>query len=117
MYKKSFLNIIDTVLYFNLLAFAAFSLYDFKTDITKQTAVAYTSTIITFIILVGVIIYQVYLLFRKDHPWLGEEVNEYPLAPVQPGKDELTFSFIEIPKPRDQSPTPEENNDQIELYA
>ena len=47
-------------------------------------------------------------------------MNEYPLAPVQPGKDEVTFSVIEIPKPRDQSPTPEENNDQIEakkLYA
>ena len=116
VYKKSFLNIIDTVLYFNLLAFAAFSLYDFKTDITKQTAVAYTSTIITFILLVGVVIYHVYLLVRKDHPRLGEEVNEYPLVPIQPGKDEVTFSVIEIPKPRDQSPTPEENNDQIVVW-
>ena len=56
-------------------------------------------------------------------------MNEYPLAPVQPGKDEVTelneylqltpvqpaennivtHSYVEIPKPRDQSPTPEEN--------
>ena len=43
-------------------------------------------------------------------------MDEYPLAPVQPGKDEVTFSVIEIPKPRDLSPTPEENNDQIEVY-
>ena len=110
VYKKSFLSIIETVLYFNLLALSAFSLYRFKIDTKKQTAVAYTSTIIIFILLVGVIIYHVYLLVRKDHPRLGEEVNEYPLAPVQLGKDEVTFSVIEIPKPRDQSPTPEEND-------
>ena len=114
VYKKSFLNIIETGLYFNILALFAFSWYHFKIDTTKQTAVAYTSTIITFILLVGVIIFHVYLLVRKDHPRLGEEVNEYPLAPVQPVKDEVTFSVIEIPKPRDQSPTPEKNNDQIE---
>ena len=115
VYKKSFLNIIETGLYFNLLALSAFSWYRFKIDAKKQTAVAYTSTIITFILLVGVVIYHVYLLVRKDHPRPGEEVNEYPLAPVQPGKDEVTFSVIEIPKPRDQSPPPEENNDQIEV--
>ena len=114
VYKKLFLNIIDTGIYFNLLALSAFSWYRFKIDATKQTAVVYISTIITFILLVGVIVYHVYLLVRKDHPRPGEEVNEYPLAPVQPGKDEVTFSVIEIPKPRDQSPNPEENNDQIE---
>ena len=115
VYKKSFLSITETVLYFNLLALSAFSWYRFKIDAKKQTAVAYTSTIITFILLIGVVIYHVYLLVRKDHPRPGEEVNEYPLAPVQPGKDEVTFSVIEIPKPQDQSPTPEENNDQIEV--
>ena len=115
VYKKSFLSIIETVLYFNLLALSAFSWYRFKIDAKKQTAVAYTSTIITFILLVGVIVYHVYLLVRKDHTRPGEEVKEYPLAPVQPGKDEVTFSFIEIPKPQDQSPPPEENNDQIEV--
>ena len=75
---------------------------------------AYTSTIVIFILLIGVIIYHVYLLVRKDQPHLGEEVNEYPLAPVQPGKGKVTFSIIEIPKPRDQPPIPEENNDQTE---
>ena len=38
-------------------------------------------------------------------PWLQFNLS---------GKDEVTFSVIEIPKPRDQSTTPEENNDQIE---
>ena len=54
-YKNLIVNILETGLYFNLLAFTAFSLYDFKTDhdIEKQTAVVYTSTIITFILLKG----------------------------------------------------------------
>ena len=113
VYKKSFVNIIEIGLYVNLLTLAAFSLYHFKTDIRKQTAMAYTSTIITFILLVGVIIYHVYLLVRKDQP--TEEVNEYPLAPVQPAKAEVTHSVIELPKPRDQSPPPEVNFDEIEV--
>ena len=112
VYKKSLLNIIETGLNFNLLALSAFNWYDFKTDIKKQTAIAYTSTIITFILLVGVIIYHVYLLVRKDQP--PEEVNEYPLAPVQePDNTELTHSIIVIPNPRDQSPLPEANCDEI----
>ena len=88
----------------------------FKNNITGQTAVAYISTIITFILLVGVIIYHVYLMVRKDRP-RGEGANVYhPLAPVQPAtKAEVTYSVIEIPKPRDQSPPPEEQCDLIEV--
>ena len=88
-------------------------MYDFKTDIRKQTAVAYISTIITFIPLVGVIIYHVYLLVRKDQP--PEEMNEYLLAPIQPAQAEVTYSVIELPKHRHQteSPPPEVNLDNI----
>ena len=115
VYKKSFANIVETGLYFNLLALSAFSWYDFKADVDKQRAVAYTSTIITFILLVGVIIYHVSLLVRKDK--LPEEMNEYPMAPVQPKvKAEVTHSVIELPKPCDQSPPPQAyNNDEIEV--
>ena len=115
VYKNLLIDILDTILYFNLLALSAFSWYRFKIDTKKQTAVAYTSTIITFILLVGVIVYHVYLLVRKDRPQPVEEVNEYLLAPVHPGKDEVTYSVVDIPKPRDQPLTPEENNDQIEV--
>lgn len=111
--KKSTVDVVETGLYFNLLAFALFSLYDFKTDIRKQTAVAYTSTIIAFILLVGVIIYHMYLLVGKDRP--PEEVEEYLLAPLQPAKAEVTHTVIELPKPRDPSPLPEANNDKIEV--
>ena len=113
-YKKSIVDVLEIGLYFNLLAFAAFSQYDFKTDIMKQTAVAYTSTILTFILLVGVVIYHVYLLVRKDHPRLGEEGYEYlQLAPVQSAENIVTYSVVEIPTPRDESPPPEENINQI----
>ena len=112
-YKKSIVDVLETGLYFNLLAFAAFSQYDFKTDITKQTAVAYTSTIITFILLVGVIIYHVYLLVRKDHPRLGEGYEYLQLAPVQSAESIVTHSVVEITALQDQSPPPEENDDQI----
>ena len=112
-YKNSIVDVLETGLYFNLLTFAAFSQYDFKTYITNQTAVAYISTIITFILLVGVIIYHVYLLVRKDHPRLGEGYEYLQFAPVQPAENIVTHSVVEIPTLRDESPPPEENNDQI----
>ena len=102
VHKNLLVDVVDTIHYFNLLVLSAFSWYNFKVDVTKQTAIAYTSTIITFILLVGVIVYHVYLLGRKDQSQ-GDEMNEYPLAPVQPA--EVTHSVIEIP--RDQSPPPE----------
>ncbi len=110
-YKRSMTDVIETALYFNLLAYAIFSLYDFKADTMKQTAVAYTSTIITFILLVGVIIYHVYLLVRKDQPRPGEEV--IMLAPVKPVQTEVTHSVFEFPHPRDQS-TPQSDSDVVE---
>ena len=101
-------------MYFNLLALSAFSWYDFKNGVDKQRAVAYTSTIITFLLLVGVIIYHVSLLVRKNKPC--QEVNEHPMAPVQPkDKAEVTHSVIELPKPRDQSPPPQANSDEVEV--
>ena len=87
MYKKSFVNIVKIGLYFNFLIkfLSSFTWYRFKTDFRKQTAVAYTSIIITFVLLVGVIIYHVSILVKKDQSW-EEEVAEYPLASVQPAK-------------------------------
>ena len=112
-YKKSVVDVLETGLYLNLLVFAAFGLYNFKTDVIQQRAVAYISTIITFIFLVGVIIYHVFLLVRKDQPQ-GEEVNEYPLATVQPAKAEVTHSVIDIPKSCDQPPPPQANSDKMD---
>ena len=88
VYKNSLVDIVDTVLYFNLLALAAFSQYDFKVNPTKQTAVAYTSAIITFILLIGSLCYHLRLLLKKEKP--PQDLNEYLLAPVQPANAEVT---------------------------
>ena len=118
MYKKSLVNVTKIGLYVNLVSLSAFSWYDIKADVMKQraNAVAYTSTIITFIFLVGVIIYHAYLLVRKDQPQ-GEEENEYPLVPVQlaTADSEVTHSVIEIPKPCDQSPPSESDRTELTL--
>ena len=113
VYKKSFVDLVDTVLYFNLLVyFSAFSLYDFKVDITKQTAVAHISTIITFILFIGAIFYHVILLVKKERP--AEDLNEYPIAPVKPANAEVTHSVIEPPKRDDEDPPPADRNDSDE---
>ena len=120
MYTKSIANIVQTIMYFNLLVFATFSLYDFKTDISKQTAVAYTSTVMTFILLVGVIIYRVSLLMRKSKlelpPDHAEQVNDYYLVPVDQRNDktEVTHTVIELLKPHDQHQIPEPNGIEAE---
>ena len=62
---------------------------------TKQTADAYTSTIITVPLLVGVI---VYLLIRKKKTTV--ELNEYPLAHTEPANSRVTHSIVEVHKPR-----------------
>ena len=111
VYKNLLVDVIDTGLNFNLLALSAFSLYHFITDNTKQTAVIYTSTVITLVLLVGAIIYHIFLLVKKDkRPKKEEGEDGVPLAPVQPTNVEITHSVIEIAQPCDDSPPPQSNN-------
>ena len=98
VYKKSFVDIVETVLHFNLLLLALFSLYDFKVNVLKQTSVVYTSTIITFILLIGAIIYHVTLLVVKEKK--PEELIEDILVTVKPTK--VTHSVVELPKHNDK---------------
>ena len=113
MYKSLLVDVVDTVLNFNLLALSVFSLYHFKTDYTKQTAIVHISTIITFILLVGAIIYHVFLLVRKDKR--PQEEDGVVLTPVQPANAEITHSVIEIPTPHDESPPPQANTNEVEV--
>ena len=101
VYRKSLIDVVDTVLNYNLLALAVITLYDFKCNTTKQTVVAYTSTIVTFIIFIGSICYHVVLPIKKKEP--SEECNEPLLSPVEPEKAEVTYSVIGLPIP-DQDP-------------
>ena len=114
VYKNSFVDAVDTVLYFNLLALSAFSQYDFKLDPNKQTAVAYTSTIITFILFIGSMVYHIKLLFKKEMP--PQDLNEYHFAPLQPAHAQVTYSVIELPKrDQDSQPTTDKDRDGLEV--
>ena len=107
VYKNLLVDVIDTGLNFNLLALSAFSFYHLQTHNTKQIAVLYTSTVITLVLLVGAIIYHIFLLVKKDKcPKKEEGEDGVPLAPVQPTNVEITHSVIEIAQPCDDSPPP-----------
>ena len=110
VYKKSLVDVINSVLYFNLLALSVFSLYDFKTNITKQMAVAYTSTIITLILLVGMIIYHVTLIIKKDGSKANSEDQEYLLDPIIERDSEVTYSIVQAPKPDQDTQSTQESD-------
>ena len=92
---------IQCYILFNILALAAFSLYEFKQiKHHEATAFAYSSVLITFILLDGVIVYHVALLIRKD---IGlPRSNEYH---PQPAQCEVTHSVIELHKHDQQAPS------------
>ena len=100
VHRKSYVDILETVMLFNLLVLAAFSSYCFPMDMIKQTAATYVSTIITFILLCGVIGYHVFILIKKSKIFKKKEANEYPLAAVQP---EITHSCLILPSPPSES--------------
>ena len=68
VYQNYVVNLVNTVLYFNLLTFALFTLYEFRANVVKQTAVAYISTMVTFILFIGAISYHVMVLKKKREP-------------------------------------------------
>ena len=97
VHKKSIVDVFETVTLFNLLVLAAFSLYQFKSDPKKQEALIYTSTIVTFLLLVGAIGYHIMLLIKKDKA--SKRANKYPLTLVQPTKSGITHTSIILPSP------------------
>ena len=59
IYKNWLIGAMETFTYLNIVIFATFTWYTFDTN-TNQTAVAYTSVGITFILLLFVVVYHVY---------------------------------------------------------
>ena len=57
VYKNSFVDGVDSLLHFNLLVLAAFSQYEFKRSAVTQLAVAYTSTVVAFLLFIVAIVY------------------------------------------------------------
>ena len=116
VYKTALTDILDTVLYFNLLVLAVVSLYDFKTNIVSQRVVADISTVITLILLVGAICYQMFLCVKKKKT--SQENKENPPLPHKhssPTKNVVTQSIVEIPTPQCEPPNSQNKNlDQVE---
>ena len=96
VHKKSHVDILETALLLNLLVTAAFSLYHFQTDTEKQTAVAHVSTILTSILLLGVIGYRAFILINKSKAFRRDANVEYPLAVIQP---KITQALLVLPSP------------------
>ena len=113
VYKKSFVDVVDTALYINLLLLSAFSLYHFKSDPPKQSDVAYTSTIITLILFIVTICYHIRLLINRKR--LPRDLNDSPFALVQHAQAEVTSSVIELPKPDQDTPL-DRDRDELEIF-
>ena len=62
---------------------------------------AYTSTIITIILFIGVLYYHVSLLIKKKKSLDHEDTLQYPLVPVE---HHVTCSVVELPEPDNQEP-------------
>ena len=98
VYKGWLVDTVETLIYLNLLVFAALSLYHFNSDAIKQTAISYTSTTITFILLAGVVLIHGIVLVKKFFK-PAEEIDECVIAPLQlaPEHAKTTYSYVKIP--------------------
>ena len=133
VYKNWLLDIIETAIYFNLLAFSALTWYNLHSK-KNQIAIAYTSVMIIFILLLGVIVFHVLHYTRlykcsfveKAFKWISsklikkkpeeehsndapEELDGYQFE--RPNDEELptvTYSVVEIHQPT-QNSNQEEN--------
>ena len=126
VYKNWPLDVMETALYFNLVAFSALTWYNLDFG-GNQVAVAYMSVMIIFILLLGVIVFHVLRYTRlyklsfveKAFKWTSskllekkpkeqppndapEELDGYQLARSAAGDQELptvTYSVVEINQP------------------
>ena len=126
VYKSRLIDVMETAVYFNLVAFSALTLYSLEVE-RSQAAVAYTSVTIIFILVLGVITFHVLRytrlyecsLVEKSFKWISSKLEDkkprnespnnvsegldgYQLERSVAGDQELptiTFSVIEISQP------------------
>ena len=122
VYKKWPIDVIESIMYFNILGFAALTSY-FNEAPEKQAAIAYTSVTITLLLLLMVIAFHVYKftilgyiiqktkifkIFKEvavnllDNEKAKETTDIYVnknSAQHEQEQQEVSFSVVEIPKP------------------
>ena len=100
VYKDLPVDIVETLIYLNLLIFAASSLYHFNSDSTKQTAIAYTSTTMILILLTGVVLIHGILFVKKKYcKTLAVEEDITPIRLAGSGTNGLAkviYSYVEF---------------------
>ena len=95
-------------MYLNVLYYAAFTLYNYKNDTTKQMAIAYTSTTIKFIFLIVVIIHHAIEVVKRRNLKRKLTTEKQPTVATisNPQHKEVTFSVVEISESPSNSPEP-----------
>ena len=80
LYRKWPVDVLETFFYLNILSFVIFTWYSLDSPASNREAAAYTSVIITFILLLLIILYHVYTytsVFLKIYKTrLGEMIDE-----------------------------------------
>ena len=121
VYKNWLLDIMETAIYFNLVAFSALTWYNLDFG-GNQIAVAYTSVVIIFILLLGVIIFHIFRYTRLYKCSFVEKIFKWKLLEKKPEQEPLlndtpelldgyqiergavedlniTYSVVEMPQP------------------
>ena len=113
IYVNLFADIVDTIINFNIIVLAVFSLYDLNAAASEIAAV-YTSTIITLILFLVIVIHQAYRYLRvKKCGRYSLEVNEYSEALQERiRRSEITYSVIDAPVHLSSAA---EDNDNLQL--
>jgi hypothetical protein len=123
VYKNLPLDVIETAIYFNLLAFSALTWYNVSSQASEnQITIAYTSVSLVFILLLGVIVFHVFRytrlykcsLIEKAFKWISskllhpkqtpgdapEELDGYRLVrPDGQVHPVVTYSVVELYRP------------------
>ena len=103
IHNKIPVDIVETVILVNLLVYSRFSLYKFNSDSKTQALIAYSSTVIMLLILLGVIVYHIIAICKKTIQAQYAQ-NEHYTPLVQPtehaesaSEAEITYSTLNIP--------------------
>ena len=111
VYKNCILDAMETAIYFNLVAFSALTWYNLDFG-GSQVAVAYTSVMIIFIFLLGIIVFHVLRYTRlykcsfieKAFKWTSSKLMEKKPKeqPLNDGPEELDGYWLERSAAGDQ---------------
>ena len=96
IYKKWPLDVLETIMYFNILALSAFTWYTLDSD-RSQPAVACTSVMITFFLLMAVIFFHVYKYTPLGSAIKHSQAFEWMLASFRMKKPQVSSKGEEEP--------------------